>query len=250
MKKKLQTIAVFIMVLALGFSVLTTASFATDINHVKHSEGNVEIQSIAQVMLSPDLHEVVKGLLIKGTKVTVVEKNFGGWYRVTADELDGWVYGIKVGDKLYPMDSISDEEKAKYEEEQDRIEHESAREALVTDIIAYAKSYLGKPYCYGATGPNSFDCSGFLYRVFGDMGIDVPRSSRDYGSFGTTVSLAEAKAGDVLVFASSGGRIHHVGIYIGDDKFIHSACSTGVTITSIYDEYWQPRIYLVKRIIQ
>lgn len=249
MKKRLLVTAVFVMVLTLGFSVLTTASFATDINEVQLGDGDIEVQSSTFTLMNPSLHEVVKGLLIKGTKVTVVDEKAGGWYRVTADELDGWVCGFVMDKKIYLKDSASDEEKALYEAQKAKLEQESARNARVNDIIAYAQTYLGKPYSYGSTGPNSFDCSGFLYRVFGDKGISVPRSSKDYGNFGTGVSLSEAKAGDVLVFAS-GGRIHHVGIYIGDNKFIHSASSCGVTITSIYDKYWQPRIYKVKRIIQ
>lgn len=241
MKRMLFKAAIFVLVLALGFSVVTITSFAAGGRTDGSENGTVTLDDTLFVKCGASAHEVVKGLLIKGTEVTVAGDDIGGWYRVASDDIDGWVYGFRKGDILVDGNSVSDEERALYEKEEARCD-------LMKNIIAYAKSYLGKPYVYGATGPNGFDCSGLLYRVFGDNGISVPRSSRDYGSFGRTVSLSEAKPGDVISFARKGGRIHHVGIYIGDEKFIHSASSVGVTITSIYDKYWQPRIYRVARI--
>lgn len=242
MKKTLLKAAVFVLILTLGFSAVTAASFAADGGIKDSGDDVVTLDDTMFVKCGAFSNEVVKGLLLKGTKVTVADDSIGGWYRVTADELDGWVYGFRMGDTIVDGNSLSDEEKAMYEKEE-------ARSELIGDILAYAETYLGKPYVYGATGPNGFDCSGLLYRVFGDYGISVPRSSRDYGYFGDTVSLENAKPGDVISFARKGGRIHHVGIYLGDDKFIHSASSEGVTITSIYDKYWQPRIYRVARIV-
>ena len=86
-------------------------------------------------------------------------------------------------------------------------------------VIDTAKRYLGVPYLWGGTDPSKgLDCSGFIQRVYKDLGIDLPRVSRDQARAGTPVaSLAEAKPGDLLAF---GSPVDHIGIYAGDGKMI------------------------------
>src|ERR1043166_3209638 len=68
-------------------------------------------------------------------------------------------------------------------------------------IIAFAKKYLGTRYCYGSCSPkNGFDCSGFLYYVFKENGITLPRSSYELGNYGKKVPLSEARKGDIILF--------------------------------------------------
>ena len=138
-----------------------------------------------------------KGKLNPGTLIKITgEAN--GWNRIeTLDGEKGWVssdylnYNIPVNEK-------------------------------VQKVISVAKAQMGKPYRWGATGPNSFDCSGLMQYAFKNgAGISLPRVSRDQANVGKKVSKAELQPGD-LVFFAKGGRIHHVGMYLGNDQYIHA----------------------------
>lgn len=104
-------------------------------------------------------------------------------------------------------------------------------------IVQTAKKYLGVPYVWGGTSPKGFDCSGFVQYVCRQNGISLPRVAASQRNAGTSVSRANLQPGD-LVFFSSGGRVSHVGIYIGNGNMIH-APQTGdvVKISSINSSY-------------
>lgn len=91
----------------------------------------------------------------------------------------------------------------------------------VNQVMSIAYSLQGKPYVYGATGPNSFDCSGYTQYVFGKAGISLSRTTYTQVNEGKAVSYSEARAGD-LVFFGSPSSPHHVGIYIGGGQYIHA----------------------------
>ena len=118
-------------------------------------------------------------------------------------------------------------------------------------IVKTAKKYLGKPYRYGATGPNSFDCSGFVYAVFKEIGIAIPRTSIEQSKIiGKKLSKNELKAGDLLSFDTSlKGYINHSGIYIGNHKFIHASSGKAhsVTISSL-DGWYKDKFRWGKRV--
>lgn len=105
-------------------------------------------------------------------------------------------------------------------------------------IIPIAEKYIGSPYVWGGTSPAGFDCSGFVQYVFAKVGISLPHSSSAMYSTGTSVN--NYAAGDLVFFNTSGTGISHVGIYIGNDKFI-SATSNGVKIDSLKSSYWGSR---------
>lgn len=97
------------------------------------------------------------------------------------------------------------------------------------NVLKTAFSQVGKPYRYGGSKPETgFDCSGFVKWVYSQYGIGLPRSSRDMMGSGTSISRKDLKPGD-LVFFGKKKRITHVGIYTGDNKYIHSP-STGKSI--------------------
>ena len=98
-------------------------------------------------------------------------------------------------------------------------------------VVADARRYLGVPYVWGGTDPSTgLDCSGLTQQVYGDLGIDLPRVSRDQANVGTPVaSLADAQPGDLLFF---GSPIHHVAIYEGNGMMIE-ALHTGQSVKEI-----------------
>lgn len=88
-----------------------------------------------------------------------------------------------------------------------------------SEVVNIAMRYLGAPYKWGATGPNSFDCSGFTSFVYRQVGVSLPRVSRDQINAGQRVSRSDLKPGDLVFF---GSPIRHVGIYVGGNRYIHA----------------------------
>jgi cell wall-associated NlpC family hydrolase len=99
--------------------------------------------------------------------------------------------------------------------------------SINTKVEAYAKEFLGYKYVWGATGPNTFDCSGFTQKVYRDStGITIPRVSREQAKVGLYVSYNELKRGDMVFFDTSKehkGVVNHVGIYLEKGEFIHAS---------------------------
>jgi hypothetical protein len=95
---------------------------------------------------------------------------------------------------------------------------------LRNEIITSAKSFIGVPYRWGGVSPEQgFDCSGLSMAVYHLNGLNLPRSSKAQWQAGSPVNRKQLSKGDLVFFATSGGReISHVGIYIGEDKFIHA----------------------------
>ena len=95
---------------------------------------------------------------------------------------------------------------------------------LRNEIVTAAKSFIGVPYRWGGASPeHGFDCSGFSMAVYHLNGLNLPRSSKAQWESGSPVNRSRLSKGDLVFFATSGGRrISHVGIYVGQDKFIHA----------------------------
>lgn len=89
-----------------------------------------------------------------------------------------------------------------------------------SEVVKIALSKLGSPYKYAASGPNSFDCSGFTMWCYAQVGVSLPHSSRAQINVGERVSRANLQPGDLVFFGRT--RIHHVGMYIGGGNFVHS----------------------------
>ncbi|WP_314224670.1 C40 family peptidase [Streptomyces zaehneri] len=85
--------------------------------------------------------------------------------------------------------------------------------------LAFARAQIGKPYVWGATGPDSYDCSGLTQAVWKAAGVTLPRTTYDQVNAGTTVSLADARPGDLVFFYDD---VSHVGVYIGNGMMIHA----------------------------
>ncbi|OOM75731.1 murein DD-endopeptidase MepH precursor [Clostridium puniceum] len=119
-----------------------------------------------------------------------------------------------------------------------------------TQVVNYAYKFLGKPYVYGAAGPNAFDCSGLTQYVFSKFGINLSRTTYTQVGEGTKVNRSDLKPGD-LVFFNTQGSTSHVGIYIGNGEFIH-APRTGkpVMVSSLSDGYYSQKYATARRIVK
>ncbi len=120
-------------------------------------------------------------------------------------------------------------------------------------IAMSALAYIGTRYRFGGSTPESgFDCSGFVRWVFRDhLQPDFPRASQAMAQVDApSVAPTELVSGDLVFFRIRGSRISHVGIYVGDDRFIHAPSRGGaVRIDSLGESYWQRRYAGAKRII-
>ncbi len=120
------------------------------------------------------------------------------------------------------------------------------------ELIGNAMGLLGVAYRYGGTSVSTgFDCSGFMQHIFKRaMGINLPRTSAEQAQMGTPVARSELQPGDMVFFRTLGGsRISHVGLYIGNDRFIH-APRTGknIEITSLSHKYWSGKYAFARRV--
>lgn len=125
---------------------------------------------------------------------------------------------------------------------------------LAQKIIIFAKRFLGKPYIYGGTNLyTGTDCSGFTYSVFENFGITINRTSKDQFLNGVYIEKEDILPGD-LIFFNDGGTtpISHVGIYIGNNEYIHSTETgtvSGVIISNLSNPYAERTYYGAKRVI-
>jgi peptidoglycan DL-endopeptidase CwlO len=110
----------------------------------------------------------------------------------------------------------------------------AAASAAGSSVVAEAARHVGKPYRYGATGPSSFDCSGFVQYVFGRVGVSVPRTSGQQAAAARSVARGSEQLGDLIIFRS-GGSVTHVGIYAGDGTmWVARRAGTTITRQAIY----------------
>lgn len=182
--------------------------------------------------------------LDKGEKIAVTETS-DGWCRIKTDKgVSGWV------SSKYVSVSVNSETANQTSTEVSR-----GGEALGEQIVDYAKSLLGVKYVYGGTCPETgFDCSGFTKYVFEKFGIRLHRVAADQAEQGSEISQDRLIPGDLVFSDTNGGNngINHVGIYIGDGKFINAASgstSGKVVISSLSSSYWQAAYMTARRVI-
>ena len=120
---------------------------------------------------------------------------------------------------------------------------------LANSIISLSMNYIGVPYVFGGTSPYGFDCSGYVQYVFANAGISIPRTADVQYEFGTPISTTDLVAGDLVFFSTYTYGASHVGIYLGDNKFIHASSSRGVTIDSLGSSYYSSRYIGARRIL-
>ena len=172
--------------------------------------------------------------LSKGTVVDVLESASNGWKKIkTSNGTIGWVSGSYLANGVVEQPSTPSTNK-------------------VQAVIDLAHKQLGKPYVWGAEGPNSFDCSGLIYYVYKNAaGITLPRTSSAQYSAGVAVSRSNLKEGDLIFSSTDGtGNITHVAIYVGDGQMIHAPRNgKNVEKVSISNSYWNKAYVGARRVL-
>lgn len=116
-------------------------------------------------------------------------------------------------------------------------------------IVQMAPQYMGTPYAWGGSSPGGFDCSGFIYYIYSQFGISLPRMSDGQFEVGRAISGDNLLPGDLVFFTTYEPGASHVGIYLGGGRFIHASSAAGeVTITPLGKSYYQERYLGARRV--
>lgn len=193
---------------------------------------NVNVRS------KPDIDSEIITRLDKGTSIQIYEIS-GKWARFLVDEDNyGWMsmdFVTLKRDTAASRGLVEDVSKLLDEVTETDEEKDSNDENIRQKIVDYAKKFLGVRYKYGGTTAKGFDCSGYVQYVFKHFGIKLERTSADQGNHGTKINKQDLKPGDLVFFDTNGGHnaIEHVGIYIGNGRFIHASSGSGTKCVTI-----------------
>ncbi len=200
--------------------------------------------------------EIVSRLKLN-TTVEVYEE-LDGWYRVKVEGKAGYISASLLSDKKQEVTSRSSTTPRQNNNTNTNKPAETQNTTSQTNqatskkgatVVQTASNYIGSSYVYGASGPNSFDCSGFTSYVYRQHGINLNRTAAGQYSNGTAVARSNLQPGDLVMFGKSG--INHVGIYIGGGNIVHAANrQRGVTIDTINSGYYNNNYVGARRVIQ
>lgn len=211
----------------------TSNNNSNETSTTKYVESNISLN----VRKGPGTGYSIVTTLSGGTKVTV-KSTENGWSKIVVGNTTGYVSSEYLTSKQPSSGSSSS----------------SSTSASASKVVSYAKQLLGKPYVWGAQGPNGFDCSGFTSYVFKKVaGISLPRTSSMQSNYGTYVSRSNLRAGDLVFFdtvGSNNGVVTHCGIYIGNGQLIHAASGQGkVVINNMNSSYYVNTYVNARRVL-
>ena len=190
--------------------------------------------------------EIVEQIKLN-TEVTVLSEE-SGWSKVSVNSKEGYIASNLLSSsktqETTSRGSTTTRKKAT------STETTTVSSGKGSTVVETAKNYIGCRYVYGASGPNSFDCSGFTSYVFRLHGVSLSRTAKGQYSNGSAVSRGDLQPGDLVMFGPSLSGINHVGIYIGGGKIVHAANpSRGVTIDTINSGYYNNNYVGARRVI-
>ncbi len=121
----------------------------------------------------------------------------------------------------------------------------------VSPLKKVSNDLIGIHYKYGGTTTRGFDCSGMVSFVYKKFGVKLPHQSRSMAALGTKIKKTQLKAGDLVFFrgSSRSKQIGHVGVYLGNGKFMHSSSSRGVVQDSMNDKHWKSFYLMSRRVL-
>ena len=206
--------------------------------------------AVLNLRSKPSTDSEVVTRLTQGAVAKIIGIN-NGWLKVTYGSYTGYICPDYVSIVSYSASSSSDSgntavASAYYSNSSDTSD-------LRQQVVNYAKSFLGVRYVYGGSTPKGFDCSGFTKYVFDHFDISLQRTSaKQYSTSVTKIKKADLRPGDLVFFSTKSGSstVGHVGIYIGNNNFIH-ASSPGdvVKIDSMSSSYYSARYVGSGRVI-
>ncbi len=123
---------------------------------------------------------------------------------------------------------------------------------ITAGVVELALAAIGTPYEWGGTDANGFDCSGLIQYAYGRYGVVLPRVSTAQMASGSALALDPSllRPGDILGFSlDDPNKTSHVGLYVGNDEFIHSS-SSGVRVSNLQNPYWQEHLIAARRMVQ
>lgn len=123
-------------------------------------------------------------------------------------------------------------------------------DALRRGLVLEALGQIGRPYRYGGTTPDGFDCSGLVQYVYAQEGLQLPRSTREQHAAGEAIDLDEAEPGDLLFYSFKGSGIDHVAMYLGDGEAVHAPSSgKQVIVAPVGNRWWMDRYVDAVRVL-
>lgn len=188
----------------------------------------------------PDTSSEVLGTYTTTDSIDIIGIN-NKWFKVKYDGKTGYIRSDFM--ELVNMTSYTSA---------NTITASNTGSALGQEIANFALQYVGYKYVYGAESPNTgFDCSGLVYYTYSQFGYSVSRTaSQQYKNNGVIIDKADLQPGDLVFFSTNGSSVTHVGIYIGDNQFVHASTSnTGVIISSLGSAYYTRVWFAAKRVI-
>lgn len=189
----------------------------------EYVDGSVSSQNVNMREKPTTSSSIVISNILEGTSLQILSKE-DNWYKVICEDKTGYIRSDLAALELNNTPERNDVSK--------------------DNLISFSKNQLGKPYSWGKSGPDSFDCSGFVNYVFRNVyDKDLGHSSSAMSKLGSAVEKSNLVSGDLVFFSTGGGsNINHVGIYIGDGSFIHASSSNSngkkVVISPINSGYY------------
>ena len=203
--------------------------------------GKIVCDTSVNFRSQPNTSCSVIGSLYNGATITILSSE-NGWYKATYNGKTGYISADYV---TVTSGQASDSAVSKPSNSVSYNGTSAKRKA----VIEYAAQFLGTPYVYGGSTPSGFDCSGFTSYVFANTVGSIPRVAQAQFDATTRVSMSELKPGDLVFFGSSASSISHVGIYVGDGKFIHSPHTGDVVKYDSLSGYYSNRFQGGGRVI-
>ena len=165
---------------------------------------------------------------LNASEKQIVQEKEGDWLKIAFNSTYGYINSEYVRTGFYLVEAIP-------------WSSISGCSPQRQQLLTYGEQYIGTPYVYGGTSlTGGIDCSSFVQQCYANIGISLPRTSREQANKGTPITFAEAKPGDLLFYADATGTIDHVVMYLGDGKILHAAQSLGQITISKYNYSTEP----------
>ena len=228
---------------------------STDKNEYTEKTGYINESSVNMRKGAGTSYSIVKVLSLN-TQLTIIGED-GKWYQVKVGNTTGYVSKDYVSDTKTTTTRGNNTSRTENNTQKSKQETTSKNETTIksTDIVAYAKKYLGYKYVYGGDGSNgTFDCSGFTMYVYKHFGIKLPHAaSKQYkcGKGTQITKYSDLQVGDIVFLTDyeTGVGIGHCGIYLGNDNFIHASTTCYAVEISSFKTIYKGRFYSGLRLI-